>query len=253
MKLTNDNYYSHEADMEYFSASQVKAFFNCEAHAMAQILGEYEYPASTSLLVGSYVDSYFEGSLSNFSLEHPEIFNSRTGELKADFRKAESMIERAKASPLFMEYMEGEKQRIFTGEIAGVPFKAKFDVYKPGNRIVDLKTAKDLEPLYKEGLGRISPIEYWHWDLQLAIYQALEGNNLPCYLAIITKEEPSDIRLIQIPQAILDTEMEYLKKVLPRLDAIKKGIIEPERCEHCAYCRHSRVLTEPEVFSVMEG
>jgi len=252
MKLTSENYYSLEADKEYFSASQVKSFLNCEAQALAQIRGEYEQPTSTALLMGSYVDAYFDGGVSEFSKEHPEIFNSRTGELKADFKKAELMIERAKSSPLFMEYLEGEKQKIFTGEIAGVPFKAKFDVYVPGKRIVDLKTVRDLEPCYKEGAGRISPIEYWHWDLQLAIYQELEGNKLPCYLAIITKEEPSDIRLIQIPQTILDAEMDYLKQILPRLDAIKKGIVEPERCDHCAYCRQSRVLTEPEVFNILE-
>jgi len=252
MTLTPSNYYSLEADQEYFSASQVKAFMNCEAQALAQIRGEYKMPTSSALMMGSYVDAYFEGSLGTFSAEHPEIFNSRTGELKADFKKAESMIERAEKSPLFMDYLEGEKQKIFTGEIFGVPFKAKFDVYKPGERIVDLKTVRDLDPVYKEGCGRVSPIEYWHWDLQLAIYQALEGNKLPCYLAIITKEEPSDIRLIQVPQAILDTEMELLKDQLMRFDAIKKGIIEPERCEHCAYCRESRVITEPELFTVEE-
>ena len=40
-----------------------------------------------------------------------------------------TMYERSKADPLFAYFMSGEKQRIFTGEIAGVPFRAKLDSY----------------------------------------------------------------------------------------------------------------------------
>jgi len=28
-------------------------------------------------------------------------------------------------------------------------------------------------------------------------------------------------------------------------NAIKKGIIEPDRCEKCEYCKNTKVLTEP--------
>ena len=37
--------------------------------------------------------------------------------------------------------------------------------------------------------------------------------------------------------------MDWLKQAMPRIDAIKQGIIEPDRCEHCAWCRESKVLT----------
>lgn len=75
MKLTNDNYFSPEASREYFSVSQYKTFLDCPARAMAEIRGEYKQPMTTALLVGSYVDAYFEGTLDKFQEEHPEIFN----------------------------------------------------------------------------------------------------------------------------------------------------------------------------------
>lgn len=242
--LTADNYYSTEADREYFSASQVKSFLDCEARTMAELNGEWPGPSGTALLVGLFVDAYFEGpeSFEAFCDEHPEIMK-RDGTFKADFDKACIMIERAKEDDLFMEYMDGEKQTIKTGTIDGVPFKCKFDVYRPGDRIVDLKTTRDMEPKYKPGEGRLSFADYWLWPFQMAIYQHIEGNRLPCYLAVITKEDPPDIAVIQVEQSKMDAEMEFVREKLPRFDAIKRGLIEPDRCGRCAYCRATKTLT----------
>ena len=66
MKLTNENYFSKEADMEYMSVSQFKAFEQCEAAALASVKGEWERTKTTALLVGSYVDAHFEGTLDVF-------------------------------------------------------------------------------------------------------------------------------------------------------------------------------------------
>ena len=74
MILTNDNYYSEAANREYMSVSQYNQFRKCEAAAMAQITGEWEFPKTTALLVGSYVDSWVEGTLDEFRNQNPEIF-----------------------------------------------------------------------------------------------------------------------------------------------------------------------------------
>ena len=246
-KLTKNNYYSESANRQYFSASFVKSMLRCEAATMAELTGEWVPPPSEALLVGSYVDAYFEGpkSFERFIAETPEIINSRTGELKAPFRRANDMISRAKSDPVFMEYMRGQKQKIVTGEIMGIPFKCKFDVYRKGERIVDLKTTRNMEPQYRAGEGKLNPILYWGWDIQMALYAELEGHNLPTYLAIITKEDPPNLYLVEITKAERDACMEYLNAKLPRFDAIKRGLIEPERCEHCAYCRATKRLTKP--------
>lgn len=63
LKLTAENYYSPEANREYMSASQIKQFMKCPAAAMAELRGEYERPTTSALLIGSYVDACFEGTL----------------------------------------------------------------------------------------------------------------------------------------------------------------------------------------------
>lgn len=244
MNLTADNYYSAEANEEFWSASLVKNMLCCPAAALAELRGEWHHAPSISLLVGSYVDAHFEGTLADFKAEHPEILK-KDGTPKAEYLKANQMIARAEQDPVFMEYMQGEKQVILTGYIEGYPFKAKLDVYLPGQRIVDLKTAKDLEPLYDTERGRLHPAEYWRWDLQMAIYYALEGHGLETDLAIITKQDPPALKLINIEDYRREAQLKYLAEVLPELDAMKQGIIPARRCERCAYCRATERMTAP--------
>lgn len=244
MQLTQNNYHSLEANQRYYSASQIKSFLDCPARTMAELNGEYTRPYSQALLVGSYVDAYFGGKkeFERFKAKSPEIFR-RDGSLKSEFAKADEMIERATRDKVFMDFMRGRKQVIMTGLVLGYPFKIKIDVYKKGVRIVDLKTSKDMQPMYKAEQGRITFAEFWNWPLQMAIYQAVEGNSLPTYLNVITKENPVDLAVIEIPQHHLDAEMEILAEKLPYFDAIKSGIIEPPRCEKCAFCRETKKLT----------
>ena len=245
MELNSANYYGKDANLAFFSASQIKSLKKCEAMAMAEIRGEYERPMSTALTVGQYVDEALTGDLDSWLMRHPEICK-RDGTLKAEYLQAAEMVRRAQRDPVFMEYMEGEYQAIVTGELFGCPFKAKFDVLG-SDRIVDLKTTKDLSGMYVPGEGRLDFASAWDWPLQMAIYQRLyeqaEGVRLPCYLAVITKETPADIAVVQIEQERMDAEMAWLETVMPRYEALKEGLIEPERCGHCAYCRETKKLT----------
>ena len=126
MILTPENYYSPEANFEYMSVSQFKDFsgtygqVGCESRAMAKLRGEYQEEKTTALLVGSYVDSYFEGpeSLERFKSENPEIFTQK-GELRAEYKKADTIIQRIESDEYFMQCMSGEKQVIMTAEIFG--------------------------------------------------------------------------------------------------------------------------------------
>ena len=247
LKLTSDNYYSPAANAMYYSASQIKAFRKCEAMAVAEIRGEYQRPASSALMVGQYVDEALTGDLEAWLPNHPEILK-RDGTLKADFEGARLMVERALRDPLFMKYMDGEHQTIVTADLFGFPFKAKFDVLG-ADRIVDLKTVKDMNSVYLPGQGRVDFATSWDWPLQMAIYQAIFEEvtkvKMPCYLAVITKESPADLAIVEIEQERMDAELEWLKQRMPRIEALKEGIIEPERCGHCAYCRETHKLTGP--------
>lgn len=243
MGLTAKNYFSPNSNMKYCGSSQFKAFLKCPAQAMAELNGEWGREESSALLIGSYVDSWFEGTLEQFKAEHPEIFK-RDGTLKSEFIKADEIIARVSRDELFMKYMGGKKQVIKTGEICGVPFKIKMDSYHKNRAIVDLKIIKDFEPLWDEEDGcRKDFIQYWGYDYQAAIYQAIEGNKLPFYICAATKEATPDIAVIEIPQAWIDSAMSIIKNEIGLIDAYKRGEIEPPRCEECRYCKETKKLS----------
>lgn len=243
MGVNRFNYFSENNNRKYCGSSQFKAFLKCPAQALAELNGEWKREESVALLVGSYVDSWFGGTLDTFKAEHPEIFKM-DGSLKAEYIKAEEIIARVSRDELFMKYMGGQKQAIKTGYIEGVPFKIKIDSYHKGKAIVDLKVIKDFEPLWNEERGiRQSFIEYWGYDFQAAIYQAIEGQKLPFYICAATKEAEPDFAVIQIPQTWIDSAMAIIKNEIGLIDAYKRGEIEAPRCEKCAYCRQTKKLS----------
>ena len=243
MGLTAKHYFSPNSNMKYCGSSQFKSFLKCPAKAMAELKGEWERETSTALLVGSYVDSWFEGTLDAFKAEHPEIFK-KDGSLKAEYQKADEIIERVCRDELFMRYMGGAKQVIKTGYIEGVPFKIKIDSYHKGKAIVDLKVIRDFEPLWNEETGtREDFIHYWGYDFQAAIYQAIEGEKLPFYICAVTKEADPDLEVIQIPQPWIDSAMAIIKNEIAVIDAYKRGELEAPRCGKCAYCRQTKKLS----------
>lgn len=244
MILTNNNYYSDKANLEYMSVSQFKSFRKCEAATLAELKGEWKSPKTTALLVGSYVDSYFEGTLDDFKAENPEIFK-KDGTLKADYIQAEEIIERVESDELFMEYMSGEKQKIFTKKLFGVPWKIKIDSLLP-DKIVDLKVMRSMERI----MGK-SFVEHWGYDLQMAVYSAVHGGDLDTYLAVVTKQSPSDIEIIEIPKWRREELLEEVERFLPRMIKIKSGEVEPERCGVCDYCRATKKIEGPIDFELV--
>lgn len=247
MKLTNENYFSTEADKHYMSVSQFKAFEECPACAMAVLNGEYTREKTMSMNVGSYVDAYFSNELDAFMLENPEIFK-RDGTLKSEFIQAQKIISRIQRDETLMEYLGGKSQVIMTGEIAGVPIKIKIDSLHP-DKIVDLKIMANFEPKYKPEQGRLAWFEYWRYDLQGAVYREIVRQNtgmvLPFYLAAATKEKTTDIDLVHISDTALDFELERFMEKAPFYDAIKKGVITTERCGKCDYCKETKIITVP--------
>lgn len=247
MELTQRNYHSRKANREFMSVSQFKSFDRCQHAALAELTGKYEREQTTALLVGQYIDSYFEGTLEKFMQQTPEIFK-RDGTLKAEYAQAEAIIERIKRDKLFMQFMSGKKQVIMTGEICGVPVKIKIDSLLP-DKIVDLKIMRDFENVYDAEKGSLPFFEGWGYDLQGAVYQEIvrqnTGKTLPFYLAIATKEKTADIDIIHMNRKSLDFALDHFKANVELYDAIKKRIIEPERCGKCDYCKETKVLTEP--------
>ncbi len=245
MKITDKNYYSRKANMEYMSVSQYKAFKKCEAAALAEIKGKYVRQKSTALLVGGYMDAYFDGkkAFDTFVSEHKDEIYTRNGTLRSDFEKANLSIKAIERQPQMMKYLKGEHQVIETGEICGVPFKTKIDSLTK-KAIVDLKLMADFADKWAQDEGYLPWYEYWEYDIQGAVYQEIHrqntGKTLPFILDAATKEDTPDVLLLQLPQAYLDYKLIEVEEYAPRYQAIKQGLIKPMRCEHCAYCRSTK-------------
>lgn len=253
--LTEENYYSELANFEYMSVSQFKDFngtygrMACEAAALAKLKGEYEQPSSTALMVGSYVDHYFEGTLDAFKKDHPEMFKKEGG-LKAKYVKADMLIQRAERDELFMKYMSGEKQVIMTADLYGTPWKIKMDSYIPGVAIVDLKVMASLTKLeWVRDIGYLDFVRYWGYDIQGAIYQEVvyqnTGKRLPFYIAGISKESTPNIEIIHIQDNYLREARYSVEANIAHVLAVKHGEIKPARCECCDYCRETKALKAP--------
>lgn len=254
-ELNAQTYYTQEANMRFMSVHQYLDFAGhmgirgCEERAMAKLSGKWVVEPNESMVVGSYVDSYFEGTVDNFRFEHPEIF-TKDGKLKASFRRAELMIERCEKDELFMKFLSGEKQKIFTAYLFGCDWKCKLDSYIPGKAIVDLKTTKDIHSAWKvQDYGYASFVEYWGYTIQLAVYQRIveicTGEHLPCYIAAVTKEDEPEIAIIEVDDFTLENALNEVQMNMENVLAVKNGEATPIRCEHCDYCKRTRVLTNP--------
>lgn len=253
MTLTRETYFDRENELRYFGSSQFKSFMDCEARTMAKINGEWVEEPSAALLVGSYVDAHFEGTLDLFKAQHPEILK-RDGSLKSEYVQAEEIIRRIERDDLMMKYLSGAKQVIITGVLFGHEWKIRMDSYHPDKAIVDLKIMRDFEPKYVEGMGKVNFIEAWGYDFQGGIYQAIEGDHLPFIIAGATKQKDgADIGLFRIPQYKLDSALKIVEHYIDHFADVKKGIAEPRRCEKCAYCRATKKLTTVQVLEEAEN
>ena len=241
VEVTNENYYTNTGHM---SVSQFKAMLKCQGGKINP------NEKTTALLVGSYVDSYIEGTLGEFIEYNPEIFLTRgpnKGELKSEFKVAEKVCEYLDNDDVAKTFLSGEKQGIMTGEIENVPFKIKMDSYLPSQAIVDLKVMRTIR-----NNGKLyNFISYWGYDIQLACYQEIvrqnTGEQLPCYILVVTKEDPIECRLISIPQHKLDQKLQFVKDNIKELYEVFSGKKEPYYCGKCANCiknnRYDKIIS----------
>lgn len=270
--LTPENYYSVESNIAYVSVSQYKDFvgttgkMGCEAAALARMRGELTEEKTIPLLVGSYVDAYFEGTLPTFVAQNPSVISTRgatVGQLKSEYKQADLMIQRAERDEVFMRYMEGDKQVIMTGEIEGVPVKIKIDSCD-GKRLTDLKTIRSItETFYAKDLNqRLNFCEWWGYDIQGAVYREIyrqnTGDLLPFYICAISKDKTGTvchprIKVIEVPPIKMDEKLIEVKSQINKIQDLKNGLYDPIRCEVCDYCADTEVLDGPVSMDMLMG
>ena len=245
LRLDENNYYSAAANKAYWSVSQYKDMCKCEAAALAKMNGTFKEPMTKPMLVGSWVDAYFEGTLDGFIKDHREVVTFRN-ELRAEFKKANEIIARLKADELFMKFMSGRKQEIMTFEMFGVPWKMKMDSYIPDMLIADLKVVANFKNL-----------ALFRYDLQGAVYvegvRSATGQELPFFLAVATKEKVVDLDIFQIRKANLNMALREIEGNIGHFEDVKRGFTPPTCCGHCNYCKSIKRARVRDYNELLEG
>lgn len=251
VKLTSTNYHSTETNKEFMSVSQFKRFIECEARMMAELKGEYREPTNQAMLVGSYTHAAFESNeeFGRFIEENNGAIFKKNGGKYAPFEQADMMIETIRNDPFAMFALEGEKEKIFTGELFGVDWKIKVDSINSDKLIfTDLKTTGDLHgrSWSEKYDGWVSFVEQWGYVLQMAIYRKIieqnTGQLYTPYIVAVTKENPPNKAVIHFDESRFDFEYEYAELEMERIKRVKEGELEPRKCGKCAYCRSSKQL-----------
>lgn len=260
-KLTDQNYYSPTMNKKYCSSSQYKDIMGfplrpgCEERALKTINGEWKPEVTKALLMGSLLDALWENDDPSYIMERfPDCVSTRgttKGQLKAEYQQIIEIYQMTLRSEKFCAYMSGEKQKVMTGEIEGLPFKIKIDSFVEGKAIVDLKTTQSLDRnqrYYIPDSGEKLPFYLaYDYPLQLAIYREIvrqnTGDTLPCFLAVADKKPHPICDIIEITSKSMDEALERVRRNAGHIIMLKSGEIEPIRCESsdCDYCRDTHV------------
>ena len=272
MNLTAENYYTSEADIEYMSCSQYQGFLECEAKQLAKIHGRWEEEPSEALIVGNYFHTAFESAEAHqkFCDEHfNKIFkskvNAKTGEMTvtgkyAPYETADRMIATAKRDPFIQKFinMQGEHERIMTGELFGVKWRIRIDKYVPdffGSRLIlDWKTTANIyETKYNSATKEHeSFIDFYGYMTRAAVYAEIEkqrtGSSDDCelYIIAISKQDPCDKEILRLNGETRDRwdyELDKISGKIQKIQAIKRGEFLPLKCGLCDYCRSIKQIT----------
>lgn len=252
MELNSRNYFSVEANKEYMSVSQFKAFLGCEARQLACVNGEYRRnEKSEALNFGTLLHKWNEGeeAFIQYQAEHPEFLSTRgttKGQLKSTYKKVYELIDKINNDNLFKKALHGEKEAIFTAEMFGTKWKICIDSYNPSSGyFTDLKAIANIHDTFwsDEYQKKIGFIQYYKYDLQMVVYSEIEklatkrNENLTPYLAVITKQEPPDSTIFKGFLEYKDVLLEEVSHYMPRILELKKGTVKPIHCGKCDYCR----------------
>lgn len=256
LELTDENYFSPEANKQYMEVSQFKSYLSqfggCEAKAVAEVNGLWKEEESTALTVGSYFHANFEGTLDKFKQEHPDIFTKQRT-LKSQYQQANEMINCLETDESFQQIYTGDREKIFTFDLFGVPWKIKVDLLNlKDGYFVDLKSTRDFERqwVYDEiecKNKKVTFVEAYGYLIQMAIYKkgieiATGATDLEGFIIAATKQSPPDKIVLRFNPEDYETGMKIVEDNIQHVIDVKSGKIKPQRCEKCDYCRATKKL-----------
>lgn len=255
--LTEKNYYD---DVFYMSNSRFKEYIACPLRQQAIDLGFWKGKKSTdALLLGNYVHSYFESEEAHAKFldeNGAELVSNRgatKGKLKTAFKIADTMIKTLEKDELFNAFYHGTeddiviKEAILTGELEGIPFKAKVDSLNISKAyFVDLKT---MESIRKEAYSptlktytkqAIYNIVEYSYHMQMYVYRELlmqqYGYEFTPYIVAVSKEGVPDKEILAITDDILEVGREQFEAHAELIREVFLDGATPNGCGHCDFC-----------------
>lgn len=240
--LNDKNYFSEEADKHYMSVSLLKNILKCEASFKIKEFRE-------CFLEGHFLEEalYKNGNVNKFIGDNPEICN-QSGTLKAKYRTYLETAEFVKKDKQFVNSLQGENEKIFTGELFGVPWKIKVDcINLKKGFITDLKFIKDFRKVWSDKENKyVNFVELYRYDIQAAVYQEIVRQNtgkvLNFYIAAVTKEKIPKKSLLYFNKLDLKDALEYVESVFDRVKQVWKGEVAPNACGTCENCLKSHKI-----------
>lgn len=253
--LAADNYFSPEAMRRYMSNSQFKSFMKCSAAAMVELNETFEDEKKDCFVEGHMFEALVCGDEELFYMQNPQIISSQgktKGQPKSNYLKIITAAEAFKRQETMMQIVNRcEKQKIITGEINGVPYKGCIDLYDPlTGDCWDTKCMRDFKSQYSADEGR--RLEWWElygYHYQGAIYRELcrqmQIKTGRFGLMAATKEDVPDVAWLEFDNQLLNNAYDVVYELSPYYNAIKVGLVDPEPCGACNYCKSVKKLTEP--------
>lgn len=256
-KLTEENYYE---DVAYMSSSRFKEYMACPLRQQAIDFGFWDRKKPTdALLLGNYVHSYFESDEAHAKFledNSSELISNRgatKGQLKSSFKKADTMIQSLKDDKLFNKLYHGSeddvvvKEAILTGELKGIPFKAKVDSLNLSKTyFVDLKTMESIQketysPILKRYTKQaIYNILEYSYHMQMYVYQQLllqqYGFEFTPYIVAVSKEPVPDKEILRLGEDILEVGQELFEAHAEIIRDVFLNNVAPYGCGHCDFC-----------------
>ena len=263
--LTQDNYYTADADRAFMSCSQYQAFRECEAKALAKIDKRWTDEDCEAFLVGNYFHSYFEGPEAHekFCQEHADaIYKTKKDKLGnmvingkyAPYEKADKMIKVAEGDEIMKNFidMPGDNEIFMTGTVWGIPWKVKLDKYIRDKRIIiDYKTCANIQEMKYNPITKTREtfVETYGYVMRAAIYCEIERQfsgaetDAKFILICISKQDYPDKEILLVNhRARFDYELEQIKQNIVRIVRIKNHEVLPHRCGLCDYCRATKKI-----------
>jgi hypothetical protein len=92
-------------------------------------------------------------------------------------------------------------------------------------------------------------LEHYGYSIQMSVYAEVEKRAtnreewLFPHMVVVTKQDPPDHDILFFDHEAISRNLNIVAKHIERVKDVKRGTVEPIRCEHCAYCRATKKLT----------